>query len=88
MRETTQFLRYDLARAAIPQLPSSPHSAIANINSMPELTLAIAIQQQIAGFFLSGGKTIPDINDLVRPVFGKNLFEMPAFLTEDFNYIP
>ena len=87
MRETTQFLRYDLARAAVPRLPASPHSAIANIDSTAELTLALAIQQQIAGFLLSGGKTIPDANVLVRPLFGMNLFESPQFLTEDYNYI-
>ncbi len=87
MRESTRFLRYDLARGAVPQLAASPHSAIANINSTAELALALALQQQMAGFFLSGGKTIPDVNDLVRPVFGQNLFEAPAFLTEDYNYI-
>ncbi len=87
MRESTQFLRYDLARAVAPSLPSSPHSAIANINSTAELTLALALQQQIAGFLLSGGKTIPNGNVLVRPLFGKDLFESPQFLTEDFNYV-
>jgi pimeloyl-ACP methyl ester carboxylesterase len=87
MRESTRFLRYDLARAAVPQLPSSPHAAIANIDSAAELTLALAIQQQIAGFLAFGGKTIPDVNDLTRPLFGKDLFETPGLLTEDFNYI-
>ena len=88
MRDTTQFLRYDLARAAIPSLPSSPHSAIANLDSIAGLTLALAIQQQIAGFLLSGGKTILNVNVLVRPLFGKDLFESPQILTEEFNYIP
>ena len=38
MRESTQYLHYDLARSAAPQLPASPHSAIANINSPAELS--------------------------------------------------
>jgi pimeloyl-ACP methyl ester carboxylesterase len=87
MREKTRYLRYDLARAAVPQLPASPHSAIAEINSPAELTLAAAIQQQIAGFLASSGSAVPDVNDMVRPLFGKDLFEAPAFLTEDFNFI-
>ena len=87
MRENTRFLRYDLARAAVPQLPANPHSAIAGINSPADLTLAAAIQQQIAGFLASGGTAIPDVNDMVRPLFGKDLFEAPSFLTEDFNFI-
>jgi hypothetical protein len=87
MRENTRYLRYDLARAAVPQLPASPHSAIAGMNSPAELTLASAIQQQIAGFLASGGTAVPDVNDMVHPLFGKDLFETPAFLTEDFNFI-
>jgi hypothetical protein len=87
MRENTRHLRYDLARAAVPQLPASPHSAIAGINSPAELTLAAAIQQQIAGFLASGGCVVPDVNEIVRPLFGMDLFEAPAFLTEDFNFI-
>ncbi len=86
LRETTRYLRYDMARAAAPQLPASPHSAIANMGSPAELTLALAIQRQIAGFLASGGRSIPDVNDLVRPMFGVNLFETPGFLTEDYNY--
>ena len=87
MRDTTQFLRYDLARAAFPKLPASPHVAIANLDTTEEITLAMAIQRQMAGFLQSGGKTIPDANALVRPLFGKDLFEAPQFLTEEYNYI-
>jgi len=61
--------------------------AIANLDTTEEITLAMAIQQQMAGFLQSGGKTIPDANALVRPLFGKDLFEAPQFLTEEYNYI-
>jgi len=36
-------------------------------------------KDQIAGFLLSGGTTIPDPNDLLQPIFKATLFE-PATL--------
>jgi len=86
LRETTSYYRHDLARAVAPQLPEDPHAFIATLTSLPGLTIALAAQRQIAEFLAGDGTSVPDVNDLVRPMFGKNLFEVPDFLTEDLNF--
>jgi hypothetical protein len=40
----------------------------------------------IGGFFNSGGTSIPDVNDLMQVVFGANIWERPATLTESLNF--
>jgi len=37
-------------------------------------------------FLASDGARAPDVNYLVRPLFGKDLFGVPQFLPEDLNY--
>ena len=54
--------------------------------SLAGLTIANAAQSQIAGFFDSDGAQIPNANGLVKLFFGKNLFEAPDALTEQFNW--
>ena len=50
------------------------------------MIFAMAVEQQ-AGFFTSGGKSIPDVNPLMQYWFGRNLFETPpARLPDDLNY--
>jgi hypothetical protein len=86
LREMTSFYRHDLARAMAPQLPEDPHGFVANLTSFPALTIALAAQRQIVEFLAGEGTSVPDVNDLVRPMFGKNLFEVPEVLTEDLNF--
>lgn len=96
MRESTSFYRHDLARLAAPLLPQNPHTyllyfagtelGLGGLASPPIMAIARAAQAQMAGFFASDGDTIPDPNEPLRPLFGRNLFEMPLFLTEDLNF--
>jgi len=86
LREMTSYYRHDLARAVAPQLPEDPHAFIATLTSFPGLTIALAAQRQIAEFLAGEGTSVPDVNDLIRPMFGQNLFEVPDFLTEDLNF--
>jgi hypothetical protein len=84
MRETAWLYRHDLARQALPSLDENPHAYLANLFSLSGLTIALAAQQQAAAFLATG--EIIDPNDLVRPAFGKNIFEVPEVLPEELNY--
>lgn len=95
MRESTQYYRHDLAREVVKDLPANPHPFLAGFLdldagglqiSLAGLTIATAAQSQIAGFFDSDGAQIPNANALVKLFFGKNLFEAPDALTEEFNW--
>ena len=85
MREMTSFYRHDLARALAPELPRDPHAFIAPLGSLAQIAIALAAQRQIAEFFAGDGASVRDVNDLLRPFFGRDLFEVPDFLTEDLN---
>ena len=63
-------------------------TAVTGIDSAAAVTIAHALQSQMAGYLASGGAQVPDVNGLVTPFFGKPLFEIPGFLTESFNYLP
>jgi dienelactone hydrolase len=87
LREATSLYRHDLALAIAPDLPKDPHSIFYYVPRPPlGQAVAQAGQEQIAEFFLSGGARIADVNYLVRPLAGKDLFEMPKWLPEDLNY--
>jgi hypothetical protein len=95
MRESTQYYRHDLAREVVKDLPANPHPFLAGFLdldagglqiSLAGWSIANAAQSQIAGFFDSDGAQIPNANGTVRLLFGKNLFEAPDVLTEQFNW--
>jgi uncharacterized protein (TIGR03437 family) len=86
MRESSQLYRHDLARAIISQLPENPHSFLAEIESTLGFAVAVATQQQMAGFFATDGAEIPDTNSLVRVIFGRKIFETPTVLPEDLGF--
>jgi uncharacterized protein (TIGR03437 family) len=86
MREESRLYRHDLARAVAPELSENPHAFLVDIQSAPGFTIAAAAQQQIAGFFAADGMQIPDVNKLVPLLFGRNVFETPASLPEDFGF--
>ncbi len=56
-------------------------------------TVALSAQRMAALFFATGSRCpldqpcIPDVNELVVPVFGKNLFEIPQTLPEDLGFL-
>ncbi|MDX2152977.1 MAG: hypothetical protein SFV54_19700 [Bryobacteraceae bacterium] len=88
MRDTTRVYRHDVARTLLPRLPRNAHAYTVNVLDLAAAVIALASQQEALGFFQSGGRQFTDANPLVRPVFGRDLFESPAFLTEDLNYPP
>jgi hypothetical protein len=92
-QSASRYLRFDLAKTFVgsDQLPSQPHRFLANpgIYLTPaSLSIAIAAQKQVAGFFNSNGATIPDANlFLEAPFYGHKLFEIPATLPETLNFV-
>ncbi|MDQ6707310.1 MAG: hypothetical protein M3Z85_15200, partial [Acidobacteriota bacterium] len=86
MWESSVYFMNDAARMVAPDLSTNPHTFLTNLGSMPGAVIALAAQAQIAGFLKSDGTTIPDVNDLVRPLFGRNLFATPTFSPEDLNF--
>jgi hypothetical protein len=86
LRDTTSVYRHDLALAAAPDLPKDPHTLFYYPGTPAGEVIARAAQRQMAEFFASGGLRVPDVNHLVRPLFGKDLFGVPQFLPEELNY--
>lgn len=87
MRETTSVYRHDLALAIAPELPKNPHGLWTLGSSTPAgQVVSLATRREMAGFLASGGTHVPDVNQLVRPLFGMDLFETPQFLPEVLNY--
>lgn len=87
LRESTSVYRHDLARAIAPNLPADPHMIFYNPPATDQArAIWTAGQKQIAEFLAGDGARILDINDIVRPMFGKDLFEIPAWLPEVMNY--
>ena len=52
----------------------------------PGAAIARAAQRQMAEFLASDAARLPDVNDLVRPFFGKDRFEVPRLLPERLSY--
>jgi len=87
LRENSSFYRHDFARQVVPDLQANPHSFLAWLIGTPaEQAIATAANAQALAFILSGSEQVPDVNSLVRPIFGRDLFETPAFLPEGPNF--
>lgn len=86
--ETTSLYRHDLARAVQPILPADPHASLAFQLSPVSAPIGAATFTQAIGFLMSGVSAVPDVNPLLRPLFGVDLFESPSFLPEDPGYLP
>ncbi len=84
-RESTWLYRHDLARKVYPSLDENPHSYLANLFSIPGLTVALAAQQQAAAFLDTGSAPNPN-TFLLRLFFGGSIFEIPDVLPEELNY--
>lgn len=86
--ESTSVYRHDLARLAQPILPADPHAFLAFQLNPISAPIGAAAFEQALRFLQSGTTLVPDVNPLVRPLFGANLFETPALLPEDPGYLP
>jgi hypothetical protein len=90
-QSSSRWLLFDRARqVAGADLPADPHRFLATPEiflTPARLSIAIAAQSQIAGFFESNGAVIPDANDFLMPPFaGLTLFETPSVLPETLNF--
>ena len=93
---TTWEYRHDIALADGLPVPQDPHSFLAlfidisasgvEFPSLDAIRIGLAAQQQVAGFFASGGQTAPDPNTFLPSSFPQGLFEIPAHLPEDNGY--
>jgi hypothetical protein len=74
--------RHDYAREVLPSLPANPHTYLAAFAELRPETLMVGgtALYQAAQFLESGEYKVPDVNYLLRPVFGRDLFETPRLL--------
>jgi dienelactone hydrolase len=86
LREQTSLYRADRARAAVPAMPENPHTFLIPFGPPQAAAVSLAALQQALLFLGSGRENVPDVNDLVRPIFGADLFETPAELPERLNF--
>jgi hypothetical protein len=86
MRETTSLYRHDLALAAAPDLPNDPHLLFYFPTTPSGQAIAAAAQREMVEFLAADGLRVPDVNHLVRPTFGKDLFGVPQFLPEGLDF--
>lgn len=95
MRDATWIYRHDYARSVQPDMPLNPHAYLVlflategnlQLPNLTTATISLSAQQQMASFFRADGAVIADPNNFVlRALFGRNLFQVPDFLTEDLN---
>ncbi len=86
MPEMVRYYRNDIARSVFPFFQVDPDFYLAYLTTDQETSVALAADNMIGGFFASGGATIPEVNDLMRVVFGVNIWENPETLTETLNF--
>jgi hypothetical protein len=88
--------RHDIALADGLPLPQDPHAFLAlfidisgttvEFPSLDAILIGLAAQQQVAGFFASGGLIAPDPNIFLPSGIPQGLFQIPAHLPEDNGY--
>ena len=83
LQSRTTLFRNDLARAAIPTLPSNPHTFLTGIGGVGT-TIALQAQGQIATFFATGGAVTID-PDGAGPFFETPMVGPPP---EDLAFLP
>ena len=75
LSENSSMYRHDYARAVVPSLPVNPHSFIAFFDGAYQQAISNAGVEQGLLFLLGTTEKVPDVNPLVRPFFGRDLFE-------------
>lgn len=100
--DSTWLFRFDIAAAQFPCLakltsnppfPILPHRILSNptVGTIADETLfSLAEQQQVAGFFASGGTQSPDPNSFLDSPKNRSagFFEQPKVLPELLNFRP
>jgi hypothetical protein len=83
----TTVYRHDLARSADGRLPLDPHRFLTTLSDPASAVVSAAAFQQVALFLSTPSSQPPDVNHLLKPFFGRDLFEVPAVLPEELNFL-
>jgi hypothetical protein len=86
MKNTLWVYRHDLARRVSPRMDANPHGYLTN-QAFFVLPITNAVQSQMAAFFGQGPGVIQNPNAGVSRLFGVDLFELPATLPEELNFL-
>lgn len=85
-------LSCDIVRPALQAPPNYCHLFLTMFNTPGAMAVAVAAQRQAVGFFRNGEKCkigdpcIPDVNNMVRPIFGRDVFETGQPLPENLGF--
>ncbi len=71
--------RHDIARTLDPTIPLNPHTYLVPFGTTLQTIVGFAALQQGITFIASGSEQVPDANQLVHALTGKDLFETPTF---------
>lgn len=85
--QNTSIYRHDVAAQLAAELPANPHTYLAWLIETPAQKAISNAALTQAALFLSGTDGVPDVNSLVRPLFGRDLFEIPAIPPEAQNFV-
>jgi hypothetical protein len=86
LQHQTSLYRHDVARAAAPGFSANPHTFLIPQGTPGEVLVATAALSQALEFLLGVGEFVPNPNGLVRPLFGRDLFEVPPAPPERLNF--
>jgi hypothetical protein len=87
MPADVRYYRNDIAHSIFSYFPVDPVAFLATLSTDPEKAVAISAVNIVGDFFATKGSVIYDPNDLMRIVFGTDLWEVPLVLTETRNFI-
>ena len=75
--------RHDFARAAVRQMSPNPHTYLVwglLGGNAAEQAVGLGALAEAAGFIVSNGLAVPDVNPLVQPIFNRSVFGVPGNL--------
>ncbi len=87
MPEMVRYYRNDIAQSIFPFFQTDPDFYLAYLTTDQETSVALNAENMIGAFFASGGTVIQDGNDLMRVVFGVDIWQKPTVLTETLNFL-
>jgi hypothetical protein len=85
-------LRCDIVRPTLQAPPNYCHLFLTMLNTPGMMAVAVAAQRQAVNFFRSSENCavadpcIPDVNEGVRPLFGRDVFEIGQPLPENLGF--
>jgi hypothetical protein len=86
LHDSTSLYRHDWARAAVPALSIDAHTYLLPLGPPEAGLIATTALNEAVQFLLGGRYAIPNVNPMVRGLFGRDLFTQPEFLPEEPNF--